>query len=385
MKRYTVLSGAAMLALSLAGCGAKGGSVWSVLLLIPAILLLLLALLQTKSYFDYCKRQREKGRREPKGMQPITWLLYGLAAVLLILSMVVNQPAKAPEAEALPPETTEQTADTAPTSHAGWLTFSADRELTASQYFVYDPEKGFVNASGETGEKVYPASITKLFTAYVAGQCLRKDMLVTVGDALDMVYPGSSVAELQRGDSLTVSQLIEAMMLPSGNDAAYVLAVEAGRAMGGENLSVADAVNTFVTEMNRQAKALGMLNTHFANPDGIHQADHYSSFDDLALLGALSVQDPVLLEYTGMANDRVNLQSGSVTWKNTNALIDPQSPYYCPHAIGLKTGQTPSAGSCLLSAFTYEGRTLIIGVFGCPEAEDRFADTLQLFNETIGY
>ena len=383
MKRCILFGTGATLALLLSGCGAAYGSVWSALLLILAVLLLVLALLQTKSYFDYCKRQREKGRKEPRGMQPITWLLYAVAAVLLVLSMVVNQPAK--ETEPLPPETTEATSNTIPAPTASWMTFPADRALTAAQYFVYDPDTGFVNTSGETGQKVYPASITKLFTAYVAGQCLRKDMLITVGDALDMVYPGSSVAELERGDSLTVSQLIEAMMLPSGNDAAYVLAVEAGRAMGGATLSVTEAVNTFVTEMNRQAKALGMQNTHFANPDGIHQADHFSSFDDLALLGALSVQDPALLEYTGMANDRVNLQSGSVFWKNTNALVDPQSPYYCPYAMGLKTGQTPSAGSCLLSAFTYEGRTLIIGVFGCPEAEDRFADTLQLFNEAIGY
>ena len=385
MKQFAVIGSVAVLALSLAGCGASAGKVWSAVLLIPAILLLLLALLQTKSYFDYCKRQRAKGRKEPRGMQPMTWVLYGIAAVLLILSLVVNQPSAAPEDAELPPETTEATAEVTQPPEASWMTFPADRALTASQYFVYDPANGFVQTSGETGQKVYPASVTKLFTAYVAGQCLRKDMLVTAGDALDMVYPGSSVAELKKGDSLTVSQLIEAMMLPSGNDAAYVLAVEAGRAMGGANLSVRDAVDTFVTEMNRQAKALGMENTHFANPDGIHQADHFSSFDDLALLGALSVQDPVLLEYTGMARDRVNLQSGSVSWKNTNALIDPESPYYCPYAIGLKTGQTPSAGSCLLSAFEYQGRTLIIGVFGCPEAEDRFADTLQLFNETVGY
>ena len=96
------------------------------------------------------------------------------------------------------------------------------------------------------------------------------------------------------------------------------------------------------------------------------------------------MKDPVLLKYTAKPRDSVNLGSGSVQWKNTNAIIDPESRYYCPYAVGLKTGQTPSAGSCLLSAFVYEGRTLIIGVFGCPETEDRFADTLQLFNEAIG-
>ncbi len=385
MKNCAKLGIAVLPMLALAGCRAGAGSVWSVIFLIFGILLLLLAALQTKSYFEYCKRQREKGRREPKSMQPVTWLLYGGAALLLLLALSVSLSGEKPAAEPLPPETTEATADPTEENMPMWMTFPADRTLTASQYFVYDVTDGFLKTSGETSQKVYPASITKLFSAYVAGQFLRKDMVVTVGDALDMVYPGSSVAALKKGDKLSVSQLIEAMMLPSGNDAAYVLAVEAGRALGGENLSVQEAVNAFVSEMNRQAKALGMQDTHFANPDGIHQADHYSSFDDLALLGALSVKDPVLLKYTAKPRDSVNLGSGSVQWKNTNAIIDPESRYYCPYAVGLKTGQTPSAGSCLLSAFVYEGRTLIIGVFGCPETEDRFADTLQLFNEAIGY
>ena len=72
-------------------------------------------------------------------------------------------------------------------------------------------------------------------------------------------------------------------------------------------------------------------------------------------------------------------------WKNTNATINPASDYYCPYAVGLKTGSTPRAGSCLLSAFECDGRTLVIGVFGCPADEDRFMDTLQLFNEAMGF
>ena len=67
----------------------------------------------------------------------------------------------------------------------------------------------------------------------------------------------------------------------------------------------------------------------------------------------------------------------------TNALVNPESPYYCPYAVGLKTGQTPSAGSCLLSAFRMDDYELLIGVFGCPEEDDRFDDTLQLFNQIV--
>ena len=103
----------------------------------------------------------------------------------------------------------------------------------------------------------------------------------------------------------------------------------------------------------------------------------------LALLGMLSLEDPVLTEFTAVANDSVTISGEVHQWKNTNQLVHEDSLYYCPYAIGLKTGQTPSAGSCLLSAFEYRGTTYIIGVFGCPEAEDRFADTLQLFHNTV--
>ena len=306
-------------------------------------------------------------------------LLCAILALMLLLSLAgckkEEEPVEIPET--VPEETPqEQVPD--------WMTLPADRELTAQQYFVYDCETAeFVTISGDAGERVYPASITKLFTAYVAGQYLSADKTVEVGDALDLVGWGSSVAELQKGDKITVEKLIAAMMLPSGNDAANVLAAEAGRALA-DDPEIA-GVQEFVAEMNRQAQILGMDDTHFANPDGLHQDDHYSTLGDLAILGTLALEDPVLMQYAGTARETVQMESGAKQWKNTNALIDPESPYYCPYAIGLKTGQTPSAGSCLLSAFQYEERTLVIGVFGCPEEDDRFPDTLQLFNETIGY
>ena len=308
-----------------------------------------------------------------------------LLAVLLAFALLACD--KEPESTQPPAEDTQSTAQsTQDTAVQAWMTLPEDRVLTARQYFVYCCETDqFPVTSGPEDERVYPASITKLFTAYIANQYLQPGREITVGGSLDLVYPGSSVAELSKGDTVAVRQLVEAMMLPSGNDAAYVLAVEVGRELKGSSLSAGEAANAFVSEMNRQAGLLGMTGSHFANPDGIHEDDHYSTFRDLATLGCLALEDPVLMDYTGLPVHSVSLQGGVKEWKNTNALIHPESQYYCPYAIGLKTGQTPSAGSCLLSAFEYEGQTLIIGVFGCPEVEDRFADTLQLFNQHIGY
>jgi D-alanyl-D-alanine carboxypeptidase (penicillin-binding protein 5/6) len=221
----------------------------------------------------------------------------------------------------------------------------------------------------------------------VALQYLEPEQVITAGDAaLKLVVPGSSVAEIKAGDALTVEQLIEAMLLPSGNDAAYLLAVEAGRIIEANTaLHASEASQRFVARMNEAAKELGMTGTHFVNPDGIHKADHYTTFDDLVTMAELALKEPTITRYSAVATDNVTLGGRPATqWKNTNELVHPESEYYCPYAIGLKTGQTPSAGSCLLSAMQYKGTTYIIGVFGCPEAEDRFDDTLQLFNKSIG-
>lgn len=266
-----------------------------------------------------------------------------------------------------------------------WNTYPDDRQLLAQQYFVYDcKENTFLVSSGDATTKVYPASITKLFTAYVAMQFLEPTEKITAGSVLELVVAGSSVAKIQKGDVLTVEQLVEAMLLPSGNDAAYMLACAAGwKIQGNSQSSPWDAVQIFVAEMNTQATKVGMTGTHFVNPDGIHDANHYSTFGDLAILGKLSLENATVMKYAGTAKDNVTLHGQTVEWKNTNKLIDPTNSYYCPYALGLKTGQTPDAGSCLLSAFRYEGKELIIGVFGCPQEEDRFDDTLQLFNQIV--
>lgn len=314
----------------------------------------------------------------------------GAVAVLLVIALLLNLtvPKAAVEAPAEPeiPQETETVEQTRP--EVTWLTYPADRALTAQQYFVYSLETAaFVELSGSESEKVYPASITKLFTAYTALQYLTPEQLVTVGDAIDLAYPGSSVANLSKGSNLTVEQLVAAMLLPSGNDAAYVLAAEAGRSIAGDpDLSSTEAAEKFVWCMNELAKAEGMLSTHFVNPDGIHSDEHYSSFEDLAILAKLALEDPVILRYTTCSELLVDQEEGQqLQWHNTNQLIDPASPYYCPFTVGLKTGQTPSAGSCLLSAFRCEDTTLIIGVFGCPDENSRFDDSLQLFNRIMAF
>ena len=279
-------------------------------------------------------------------------------------------------------ETTEETSEPEPT----WMSFPADRVLTAQQAFVYDCDLNqFIYINEEETDRIYPASITKLFTAHVALQFLQPEQLITAGDVLDMVGVGSSVAEIEKGNILSVEMLVEAMLLPSGNDASYILADAAGKAIKKDDtLTPAAAVDAFIAEMNGQARALGMTGTQFKNPDGYHEYDHYTNYRDLVTIAKLSMENEIIMKYAKVSKETAVFESGETKqWENTNKLIDPTSAYYCAYATGLKTGQTPSAGSCLLSTVDVKGKCLIIGVFGCPEIEDRFEDTLQLLSETL--
>lgn len=267
-----------------------------------------------------------------------------------------------------------------------WKTYPDDRQMLAKAYFVYDLDsETFLLSSGQNEEKIYPASITKLFTAYVALQYLSPEDTVTAGEALDLLDWDSSVADIQKGDTVTVEQLIAGMMLPSGNDAAYLLAERAGKVITAKDSTypALNAVKAFVNEMNTQAAKLGMTGTHFMNPDGIHDDNHYTTMNDLTVLGSLARKTPLVMKYASVAKLEVTLHGQTVTWRNSNLLIDPSTPYYCPHAVGLKTGTTLAAGNCLLSLFEKDGQTLLIGVFGCPEMADRFDDTLFLFNKIV--
>ena len=326
-------------------------------------------------------------------MKKALYLQILILVALLIATAVVcvqlnNDPALAVMGPGEVPEETENVPETTtePPFVITWMELPENRELAASVYFVYDCDtEQFLTLSGDASDVVYPASITKLFTAYIAMQYVEPTDEVTAGDELDFVGWGSSVAEIEKGNILTVDMLVRAMLLPSGNDAAYVLAAHAGRAiLRDDSASAQRAVDAFMTEMNRQAKNLGMTGSHFANPDGIHADDHYMTIGDLAILGKLSMSNPTVLNNATVSSQNVTFVSGEKKlWENTNELVNPNSQYYCPIAVGLKTGQTPTAGSCLLSGFTAEGKNLVIGVFGCPEKDDRFPDTLQLLNETL--
>lgn len=258
----------------------------------------------------------------------------------------------------------------------------AAAKMQAGHIFVYDTaDRKMLYTSAPATEALFPASITKLFSAWVALQILEPDTVVMAGKELGLLQPGSSTAFIAYGSYLTVEQLVEGMLLPSGNDAAYVLAAAAGRKIAGSpELSAKKAVAIFVEEMNRRAEEAGLANSQFTNPDGYHGEDHYSCPGDLATIGELALADPIISQYMALQQDTVTFASGeTITWYNTNRLLNPESAWYCEAAVGMKTGYTEEAGYCLLAAFEKEDRHILVGIFDGENKLSRYTDAVTLF------
>lgn len=265
--------------------------------------------------------------------------------------------------------------------------WSCAADMDAGHIFVYDCAGAQMRyCSTGQQDRLYPASITKLFSAWVALKYLDPEQPVTAGRELGLLQPGSSTAYISYGSVLTVQMLVEGMLLPSGNDAAYVLCAAAGRAIAEDpSLPAKQAVDTFVEEMNRQARELGLTGTHFENPDGYHAEDHYSCPADLAVIGTLALENGIIAGYAGCFRDSVRWVSGETcTWKNTNRLLNPESEYYCPGTLGLKTGYTQQAGHCLLAAFDTGDGPLLVGIFGSAGKTSRYENARILMELATG-
>lgn len=254
--------------------------------------------------------------------------------------------------------------------------------MTARNAFVYDcAAEQLLYTLGDMQRQIAPASLTKLFTAYVALLYLDPEMTVVCGKETEWINPASSVAWVTPGDRVTVELLIQGMMLQSGNDAAYATAVAAGRILAEDpQYPAKQALNLFMEEVNRQAQLLGLTGTHFATPDGLDTFDHYTTAQDMLSIALLAMEQPLLRHYSSLSKTSVMYENGETyTYRSTNFLLHPESKYYCPDACGMKTGNTKKAGSCLLSLFHNGEKYILIGVFGCPNYEARFADALQLY------
>ncbi len=229
--------------------------------------------------------------------------------------------------------------------------------VSASAAVLMEAESGRVIFSKDPHKMLPMASTTKIMTCLLACELLDPERPVTVTkETVDI--EGSSVY-LTEGEVLTVKELLYCAMLRSGNDAARTLAKECG-----------GSVENFVAMMNLRAKAMGLTRTHFANPEGLPAPGHYTTAYDLARLTAAALKNSVFAEVC--ATQSVTVCGGKRTLVNRNRLM----PVYSG-MIGVKTGYTPEAGHCLVTA-AERGGVRLVAVTLCDN--DRWSDHRRLLD-----
>lgn len=294
-------------------------------------------------------------------------------------------PEETPEPPAEPEEPVKPTVVTDPLQQTEFPAFPDTISLQCGQAFAYNCNTGEVVGIKGTGERLYPASTTKILTILTALEYLSLDQQIMAGNELDRLAADASVAYVFGGVTLTAEQMIEGMLLPSGNDAALALAAAAGKAYTGDaNLSGGDAVDACCEAMNTYAASIGMVNSHFTNPDGYMDENHYTTVEDMARLAAVAANNEVIMKYCGLSYDKVTFVSGEEQeWYNTNALLNQGSEWYNPYATGMKTGSF-TGSYCLLATLEHEDQKYVVGVFTGADNAARYGDVNTISNWLFG-
>ncbi len=236
--------------------------------------------------------------------------------------------------------------------------------VTATAAIVVDMDSGRIVFSHNANARLPMASTTKIMTAVVVLESLALDSKVTISGTA--AATGGSALGLQRGEVLTVEQLLYCLLVPSANDAAVALAQ-----------ATSGSVKEFVTMMNAKAKSLGLSNTHFVNPSGLHDEKHFSSAKDLATLTQYAMQDPVFRRIVSTrAYDLPRPgQDTPRRLKNHNALLAANS-----WVTGVKTGSTPYADYCLVASGTRDGVSLVSVILGAADDDTRWKESQALLD-----
>ena len=266
-----------------------------------------------------------------------------------------------------------------------------DWEIAAKAALLIDPDTEEILYARNIHERLYPASLTKIMTCLLVlesidGGTLTRDTVLTASEAAINAVPadGSSVG-IKPGEQLTVDELLYCIMLSSANEGCNMLAE-----------AVSGSIESFVEKMNDKAAALGCEDTHFANTNGLPDSNHYTTAWDLYLITKEARKHPDFMPLVNTVHHEVpatNLAAARNLW-STNYLICSyrSSNYLYPGAEGIKTGSTPEAGQCLVSAATKSGRSVVSVVLGAERVEmtgqdgkpyyvtESFSETIKLFD-----
>lgn len=259
--------------------------------------------------------------------------------------------------------------------------YAAEPTILCKSAVLIDASTGTILSQKNADQKMYPASLTKIMTAILVIEMGNMSDVIKVDDDTPYEISGSHIA-LEAGEIMTMKDMLYALMLPSANDAALALAKHYGK-----------SEKEFVKLMNDKAKELGAYNTHFANPHGLHDDNHYTTAADLALITRYAMKNETFRKIVQTERYEIpptNKKNETRYFTNLNKLIYNSgsnqiyvdgayiSPKY-EYATGVKTGYTPEAGNTLVASAEKNGTELIAVVMNGVSLE-MYQDAHNLFN-----
>ena len=249
-----------------------------------------------------------------------------------------------------------------------------DLNVDAKASLIIEENSGKVIHEDNSNVQNYPASVTKILTAILTLEnCELTDTVTVSKTAISNIPSGYVIAPLFVGEQMSVEDLLYALMLKSANDAAYVLAEHVGGSVEG-----------FSEMMNKKAEELGCKNTHFVNPNGIHNSNHYTTAYDMYLIARYAMKNEefvkIVSTYQHALSATNKYSKNDRIMKNTNSFVNPSSRYYDENVKGIKTGTTLQAGNCLITNISKNGFDVITVILGAKTSESKFSETKKMMN-----
>ena len=247
-----------------------------------------------------------------------------------------------------------------------------DLSVDAKASLIIEENSGKVIHEENSNIQNYPASVTKILTAILTLEnCELTDTVTVSKTAISNIPSGYVIAPLFVGEQMSVEDLLYALMLKSANDAAYVLAEHVGGSVEG-----------FSEMMNKKAEELGCKNSHFVNPNGIHNSDHYTTAYDMYLIAKYAMKNEkfvkIVSTYQHTLSATNKYSKNDRIMKNTNNFVNPSSRYYDENVKGIKTGTTLQAGNCLITSISKNGFDVITVILGARTSESKFSETKRM-------
>lgn len=300
-------------------------------------------------------------------MKKLTALFLSLA-LAIAMSISLSSSAFADETETTVSETASDETASEESSSLEWPTAPETKSEAA---LVIEASTGAVLYSENADTAITPASTTKLLTCLIAIERCSLDDVITFSETAVNLEERASSIDAVAGEQMTLEDVLYGLMLPSGNDCANAIA---------EHIS--GSISAFAELMNEYAEELGCTSTHFTNPSGLYDSNHYSTASDMYLIAQAAFSNSTLIDiisHTSYTIPATNMSEERVVY-TSNYLISTSNTYYNSSVIGGKTGYTDQGGRALVIISEQDDMRLISLFFDCPTYYGVFTDAQSLLD-----